>query len=210
MYKEISLLLSALSFVFVMSVNTLHAAPVKDVDIGALISKAKNPPGAKAGKGSTGGQAEHSMGVGSDGNLPQTGKNAPQALVDQLAAQGCYDMWWVSGNHTWSSKSYYFYATTDLSARTWTRYGTATAPCDIPLTVDKIEVIGSTLSNNIVTPKARVNAVLYNTSSVSASGNDKVYGINVKYACGATVLHRATKYGVTWHTVSHSGCYGAY
>ena len=154
MYKNITAILGAATLVCGMSITTLHAAPPADVNIDEILSQAQNPADAKGGAGSRGGQSEHSMGVGSDGSAPQGNGKIPESVQNQFTAQGCYDYWWVSGNHTWKSKTYYFYAETDLSASTWTRYGSSTGPCDIPLTVDKIEVIGQTLSNNIVTTRS--------------------------------------------------------
>lgn len=209
MHKKITLLLSATLVVSVLN-SSLHAQPVNKATVDALIQQANNPENVKPTGGSIGGQAEQSMGVGSSGAIPKETKSLPKALITPLVAQGCFTNWWISGTHTWKSKSYFFYAKTSLSARTWTRYGTSTAPCDVPLNVDKIEVIGTTSSNDIVSPKATVNKVLYNVSTVSSVGTDRVRGINVKIACGARVFHRATKGSVVWNVVSESGCKGRF
>ena len=127
----------------------------------------------------------------------------PQDADSAFVAQGCYDQWWLSGNHSWNWKSYALYSWNELTATTWTRYGTATAPCDIPLVSDWLRTKGN---NRGATFNAAVDKTQYNVSTSSAY--DKVTGTRSTAAnvCGASVTHTAYKSGVQWNAFSRSGC----
>lgn len=157
---------------------------------------------------SSGGDSENTGGIISDGIISKDIYSNPE--ISAKTASNCTTTWWISGNHRWSWKSFWAYLEIKLNGSSWTRHGSTEGPCEIPLLVDKIEISGYTTAwNNIATGKARINGVAYNTNTIQKSGKDKLYGINLtKGPCGAVVLHRATKNGVTWNTVTQSGCGG--
>lgn len=152
---------------------------------------------------SIGGEAENSAGQDGRGMVPN---DASFNLA--LANDNCYSNWWVSGSHSWKSTTYFLYGKTTLTARSWTRYGTSTGPCEIPLVVDEIRVVGNTLSRgNRFAPVARVDATAFNTDSVEQSNTGRLYSTgNTIKACGARVDHIAKKSGVTWSSQTQSGC----
>tara|TARA_R110002072_G_scaffold298269_2_gene471961 strand:+ start:8767 stop:9363 length:597 start_codon:yes stop_codon:yes gene_type:complete len=154
------------------------------------------------------GGSSFSRGVQSDGSISDelyySKGYSPSAISD------CSTNWWVSGNHNWSWKGYYLYLKVKLSATTWTRYGSSTGPCEIPLTVDKLETTGRTLrDSSFAVGQVNINNTVYNTNIASPSGDDKVYGFGLtKGPCGARIEHRATKNGISWSTSTQSGCHG--
>lgn len=162
----------------------------------------------KGGSVSSRGGSEGTTGAYSDGSMPDEIALNPE--ISSVKAASCTSHWWVSGNHSWKWKSYWAYLKIELKGKSWTRYGNSDGPCDIPLTVDKIEVIGDTKAyNGTATGKARINKVAYNTNVVEDSDKDKAYGYNLTQGpCGAVVLHRATKNGITWSHITKSGCGG--
>ena len=150
------------------------------------------------------GGAEHSSGSFTDGSYPIKGYSAT------AQSSGCYDSWWISGDHKWSWKAYYFYMKAKLSGGSWTRYGTTSGPCDIPLTVDKLEIRGETYQKEgTVAPRVRINKTAYNTNSVNDSDDETIYGTGLTDGiCGAEVKHTATKSYTSWFTITSSGCAG--
>ncbi|MBI2779813.1 MAG: hypothetical protein HYX62_08550 [Gammaproteobacteria bacterium] len=120
----------------------------------------------------------------------------------QLTAQGCYDYWWVTGSYEWRWKYYLLYSWNSLRGTTSTKYGTSTGPCDIPLTVDWIQVKGNNRGGEF---NAVINNTAYNTSYVEAY--DKVTGSGGSAkVCGTRTEHIANKSGVQWATYGAAGC----
>lgn len=159
-------------------------------------------PDSAKGAGIKRGSSEMETSSGTFGN----GDTPPNAS-GQFIAQGCYDYWWISGNHKYTWTWAWAYSKANIYGKTLTQYGGATASCNIPLIVDKIEVYGDTVQEvSGSVPKAIITKVLYNTDFVDASGSASLFGVNLGFPCGARALHKATKNGVTWKTSTSSGC----
>lgn len=205
---------SLISIALLTAMQSVYAAPKKITD-GELQEALKQSeqsqtlaPKNSPSKSAKGG-AEITAGTVSDGSMPDElylNKNFSTAAY----SSSCVSTWWLSGSHNWKWKSYWAYLKIELNGSSWTRYGTSSGPCEIPLTVNRIDVIGDTKASiNTATGKARINNSGFETNRIDASGSDKIYGINLtKGPCGAVVLHRAYHLGISWSNISKSGCGG--
>ena len=163
-------------------------------------------------RGAASGGSLQSMGTASDGVLPVEMSQKEFAALN-TAAGSCYDSWWLSGEHEWEWRSYWAYWKAKLVTSTWTRYGTTSAPCDIPLTVDQLKVYAFTVATDSyynTYPKLVINKTVSNVSRVGGKDDENVYGDNLpsKGPCGAWAEHTSTKNGVTWKSVGRDGCEG--
>jgi hypothetical protein len=112
--------------------------------------------------------------------------------------------WWLHGKHRYSWRWYGIYGWNKISASSQTTYANKNGSCGIPLVVDQISVKGNTFK--LSGSSATVNKTAYNTDYVSDSGKGHWVGNKGGRTCGASVLHKATKYGVTWKVTTRSGC----
>jgi len=158
-------------------------------------------PGNDGPRGPAAGGAYHESSV-----AQPSGGEMPADAMPEFSAQGCYDWWWITGDHTYSWKWALLYSKASISGKSYTRYGTSTGPCDVPLVVDRLEVHLETVSRDVTAPKARASRTLSNASYVEASDTDERAGWKPGIPCGGRGLHIASKSGVTWKVSTYSDC----
>lgn len=111
--------------------------------------------------------------------------------------------WWITGqNHyNWSgvpcvALSY------DTYGRSFTEYGTATSSCGTPLIVDSIYV-------GVQEYPLNSGYIFYDQYAYNTNFVDKGHNATVQWCatiCGVKSYHVANKNGISWNTVTRSGC----
>lgn len=151
---------------------------------------------------SAGSEASSAIGAGSPPSTQDLRKIIGATPQDLTALSAC-TWWWVHGTHSWSWSGIPFVGfRVNLSARSWTTYGTSTSSCGTPMVVDRLHVAAQTYG--MTAGNVALQRTAFNVSSIE--GNDSIVTLLEIPPCGASSFHEAIKSGITWNIRVRSGC----
>lgn len=157
------------------------------------------PPNGKGGK-QTGGEG------GTEIEAAVGPAEMPADADPNFTAQGCYDIWYISGKHSWKWGSTSTTSWNELSATSYATTGTTSGSCGYPYRVDWLRTQGTNVGAVDSNHNATVNKTEYNVSTSTAYKKVTVTGPSASGVCGARATHTASKNGTQASYWTYSGC----